>query len=97
LGSVTIVATIAGFIVSGIDHPPRVALVILYGFSSAAVGVALWMRSRPARYGYIVWFATVFMFILTFDESYDLYLIPVYIGMLLISLLGYSFISRHTR
>lgn len=96
LGASTIAANLAGLAQSGSDDLARVMIAMLYGVAAVAAGGALWNHAKHARLAYLFWCITIPLFMVTFPEAMDPYLIPAYIGALVMLAWGYSFVSRHT-
>jgi hypothetical protein len=97
LGGATIATNLLGLVQYGIDSLPRGVLALAYGCAAVVCGATLWRGSHLARPSYLVWCLTIPLFMLTFQESWDPYLIPAYIGTIALLAWGYSVISRHTR
>lgn len=97
VGGATIATNLLGLVQYGIDSLPRGVLALAYGCAALVCGATLWRGSQLARPSYLVWCLTIPLFMLTFRESLDPYLIPAYIGATALLAWGYSIISRHTR
>lgn len=97
LGSATILTNLAGLARSGSDGLLRAMLAGLYGVAAVVAGGGLWKQSKVARSAYLAWCMTIPLFMMTFPEAINPYLIPAYIGALVVLAWGYSFVSRHTR
>jgi hypothetical protein len=97
LGIVTTAADSIGFVRFGSLSPYRESVALLYGIASTVTGVALWLRSHFARYAYLAWCSTIPLFVLTYPEARDPYLLPSYVGLIAILAWVYSRVFRHSR
>jgi hypothetical protein len=97
LGVATISTNLAGLARSGSDDLSRLMLAVLYGVAAVVAGGGLWKQSKVARSAYLIWCMTIPPFMMTFPEALNPYLIPAYLGALVILAWGYSFVSRYAR
>jgi hypothetical protein len=97
LGGATIATNLLGLVHYGLDSLPRAVLTLTYGCAAVVCGASLWRGSRLAHASYLIWCLTIPLFMLTFQEAFDPYLIPAYVGAIVLLGWGYSTISRQTR